>query len=256
MDSTATLKSNLVRLQCTGILETIDERSRQAIDARWSPTEFLTKLLDDELTTRNNRKLERRLHKSHLDPTQTIETFDFSVSSAHEPTIRELALGRFMAQHENILIVGPCGVGKSHLAQAIGHQVCRKGSHVLYQRTDHLLQHIHTPPTEKMRTKRLQKTINTDLLILDDFGLLPLSEPQQNTLYEIICQRYQKRSTIITSNRHFPEWLTVFNNPLIGSAALDRIQHHAIRLTLQGESHRKREFVRRNTPLMPQPANQ
>lgn len=255
MDPAANLKSQLVRLHCLGMLDTLSDRLRQAIDQRWSPQEFLSRLLDDELTTRSNKRLQRRLRKSQLDPSQTLETFDFSASSAHEPTIRELAIAQFLEQHDNILIVGPSGVGKSHLAQAIGHQACRKGHDVLCQRTDLLLQHIHAPVTDKARNRRLRQAINVNLLILDDFGLLPLAPPLQNTLYEIICQRYQRASTIITSNRNLPEWLGIFDNPLIGSAALDRILHHAIKLTLQGESHRTKAFMRRNANL-PTPSTQ
>ena len=164
----------------------------------------------------------------------------------HEPTFRELATCGFLQQHENLFLVGPSGVGKSHLAEALGHEACRKGFEVLYRRTAVLMDWIQSGHGDGTHPKRLKQVGSVQLLILDDFGLTPLSDPQQADLYELICERYEKHSTILTSNRDFNEWPMVFTNPLMGSAAMDRLVHRAVKIVIEGKSYRVDSFVKRS----------
>jgi len=239
------IKTKLSRLKLTGLLEILEERLKEATKGKWSYSHFLEVLFQDEIDRRNHGVLFKRLAKSGLDGQKTLETFDFSFNhKIYETTIRELAICSFIKNHENILIVGPSGVGKSHLGQALGHEAIRKGNDVLFYRTYHLLQFIQNGRSDGTRGKKLSQIIKVPLLILDDFGLQPLNDFQQEDLYEIICERYEKSATIVTSNRDLSEWISIFKNPLMGTAALDRLIHRAINITIEGKSYRADQFMK------------
>ncbi len=252
MDELLTLKPKLTRLKLSGVSETLETRISQAMREKWSFSQFLEMLLSDEVERRDFKQLGRRLTRSGLEPDKTFETFDFRFNPRiHEPTLRELANCQFITKHENAFFVGPSGVGKSHLGQALGHEACRRGYEVLSRRTSLLLSWMQAGRGDGSRERRLKQIGSVQLLILDDFGLTPLSEDQQADLYEIICDRHERASTIITSNRDFGEWPTVFSNPLMGSAAMDRLVHHAVKLVIEGKSYRVESFVKRSKRSSP-----
>jgi DNA replication protein DnaC len=246
MDELVALKPKLARLKLSGILETLTERLTQATAEKWSFTHLLDVLVSDEVERRDFKQLARRLSKSGLDAEKTLETFDFSFNPRiHQPTIRELAIGRFMDKAENVFFLGPSGVGKSHLAQGLGHAMCRKGMEVIYERTSALMDWVVAGLGDGSHDRRLKQVCTVDLLILDDFGLKPLPVAQQEDLYELICRRYERKATIITSNRDFNEWPMVFANPLMASASMDRLVHRATKIVIEGKSYRLESFVRR-----------
>jgi DNA replication protein DnaC len=246
MDDMVSLKPKLTRLKLSGVLETLNGRLEQAMKDKWPYSQFLDSLLSDEVERRDHKQLSRILVRSGLEPSKTLETFDFSFSPRlHEPTIRELAGCGFLERKENCFFLGPSGVGKSHLAQALGHEAARRGREVLFRRTCTLLAWIAAGRGDGSWERRMKQVAATDLLILDDFGLKPLSEEQQSDLYELICDRYEKASIIITSNRDFAEWMGVFSNPLMGSAAMDRLVHRGIKIVIQGQSYRLESFMKR-----------
>lgn len=246
MDELTTLRPKLTRLKLSGISETLPSRISQAMGEKWSFTQFLEVLLSDEVERRDFKQLGRRLNRSGLEPDKTLETFDFRFNPRiHEPTIRELSTCQFVTKHENVFLLGPSGVGKSHLGQALGHEACRRGREVLYRRTSLLLSWLQAGHGDGSHPRRLKQIGAVELLILDDFGLTPLSEDQQADLYEIISDRYERTATIITSNRDFSEWPTVFANPLMGSAAMDRLVHRAMKLVIEGKSYRVDNFMKR-----------
>ena len=156
--------------------------------------------------------------------------------------IRELAQCKFVEQKENIFILGPSGVGKSHLAQGLGHEACRRQIDVKFYCTYALFEWLHQGRGDGSYKKRLTDIIDVPLLILDDFGLQSLTEIQQEDLYQVIAQRYEKHSTIITSNRDVSEWSHMFINPLLGTAAVDRLVHRGIQIIIEGESYRLNQF--------------
>lgn len=226
-----------------GITETLEQRLSEAMKEKWSYSTFFEMMLTDEIERRNHKQLTLRLAKSRLDQNKTMETFDFTFNpKVQAPLIRELSQCGFMERKENIFILGPSGVGKSHLAQAIGHEACRREHDTLFYCTYQLFEWIYAGRGDGTHKRRLAQVIKTPLLILDDFALQTLNEAQQTDLYQLIAERYEKNSTVITSNRDFDEWPSVFTNPLLGSAALDRLIHKGIQIVIEGSSYRLAEF--------------
>ena len=250
MDEMVLLKPKLTRLKLSGVLETFKDRIDQAMKEKWPYSQFLDCLLSDEVERRDHKQLCRRLSKSGLDPAKTLEMFDFSFNPRiHEPTVRDLASCFFLEKNDNCFFLGPSGVGKSHLAQALGHEAARRGYEVLFRRTYGLLQWIGAGRGDGSYDRRMKIATTVELLVLDDFGLKPLNEEQQSDLYELICERYEKAPLIITSNRDFGEWMSVFSNPLMGSAAMDRLVHRGIKIVIEGKSYRVESFVKRSKEL-------
>mgnify|MGYP003565223417 CR=1 FL=1 len=252
MDELVMLKPNLKRLKLTGILESLELRINQAIDDKLSYSTFLNYLLSDEIERRDQKILMKILTRSNLEPNKTFEFYDFSFNTnIPKETIMELATCGFLNKKQVLLFVGPSGVGKSHLAQAIGHEACRRGIEAMFWNTFNLFKWINSGRGDGSYERRMKQIIKLPLLILDDFGLRELKEPQQEDLYEIISEKYEKTSMIITSNRDFNEWPAVFANPLMASAAMDRIVHKAIKFIIHGESYRLNEFVKIHTDIKP-----
>ena len=241
------IKSKLNRLKLSGVTNSLEERLNQAQQGKWSFSQFLDILLADEIERRDHKQLGVRFTKSHLEADKSLETFNFSFNEKiYEPLLRELATCNFIQNKENVFLIGPSGVGKSHLAQGLGHEAIRKGHDVSFYRTHQLFQWIYGGHGDGTHRKRLEQIVKIPVLILDDFGLQVLNESQQNDLYEVICERYEKKSMVITSNRDFNEWFKIFSNPLIASAAMDRLIHRAIKTVLDGKSYRMEEFSKRN----------
>jgi DNA replication protein DnaC len=237
------IMKKLSRLKMPGIAETLEQRLEQAMNEKWSYSMLVEMLLTDEVERRNHKQLTLRLSKSRLDSDKTLETFDFGFNAKIQTAlIRELSSCGFIEKKQNIFILGPSGVGKSHLAQALGHQACRREQDVLFYCTYQLFEWIYAGRGDGTHKKRLAQVIKTPVLVLDDFALQPLNEQQQNDLYQLIAERYEKSSTIITSNRDFDEWPSIFDNALLGSAALDRLVHRGIQIIIEGGSYRLAEF--------------
>ncbi len=206
MENTLILKK-LSRLKMPGIAETLDHRLGQALAEKWSYSTLLEMLFTDEIERRNHKQLTLRLSKSRLDPCKTIETFNFEFNTEISASlIRELCSCAFIEKKQNIFFLGQSGCGKTHLAQALGHEACRREQDVLHYCTYKLLDWIDSGRGDGTYKKRLDQVIKVQVLILDDFGLQPTSEAQQGDLYRLIAERYEKKSTIITSNRDISEW--------------------------------------------------
>ena len=235
------LMPKLRLLKLSGMLLTLDLRAAQAAERQLSATEFLALLLDDELERRAQQHLVHSLALSGCDSLKTISTFDFLAAPGINRTlIQDLAACAFIPRHENILLCGPSGVGKSHLANALAIEALKRDYRVLSRPAYRLLSDLQAARATGAHTRLMTRILTCDLLVLDDFGLQPLSAQAVQDLYEIITERYERGSLIITSNRAFTEWAEVFNNDLLASAALDRLTHHTHTLTIRGDSFRQR----------------
>lgn len=230
---------HLKRLRLSGVLETLETRNQQAIDGQWTYVEFLSRLLEDEVERRAQKQLALRIRRAAIDTTKTLEGFDFSFNpQLNRQQILELATCNYIRRKRNVLLCGPTGVGKTHLAQALTHAACRLGFTALFVNTYRLLQHLNGGRADGTLERRLQTYLRPDLLVLDDFGLKPLQPPGPADLYDIINERYERGSILITSNRALEEWADLFGDPLLASAGLDRLTHRAHVILMPGSSYR------------------
>ena len=205
-------------------------------------------LIQDEVARRDQKKYATRLRRAGFRGHKTLESFDLKANpNLNRAYISELADCRFIEEKVAVLIAGPCGTGKSHLAQAIGHCAVQKGIDVLFFTQAKLLANLHAARATNTYDKRFQTLAKVDLLIIDDFGLKPLKSPQDEDLHDLIDERYEQKSTIITSNLDFSEWGQAFPNKLLGAATLDRLRHNAYRLILEGESYRRLRETKEHT---------
>ena len=235
----------LKKLRLSGVLQTLELRTHQAVEDQLAYPEFLFRLAADEVERRDAGQLVQRLRRACFEQTRTIEDFDFSFNPAlPKAKILDLATCQFIARQENVLLVGPCGVGKSHIAQSIGHRACRAGYSVLYTGADELFTLLRASRADGSHERKLQRFLTPQLLIIDDLGLRPLKDDEPLDLYAIIRQRYERSATLLTTNRAVDELLGLFGDPLLASTAVDRLLHHSHVLTLEGESYRNPQRAR------------
>jgi len=246
MDVKAQLIPKLKALRLSGILETLDVRNRQAIEEKHSFVEFLERLLEDEVERRGQKQLMLRLRRASFLGEKTLEGFDWSFNpTINRQQVLDLATGQWIERKESCLIVGPSGTGKSHLAQALGQEACRRGYDVLFTPAAKMLAHLNGGRADGTYDRRLAGYMRPDLLILDDFGLRPLRGREGEDFYEVIGERYERGSILVTSNRDYSEWAEAFGeNPLLASAALDRLAHRAHLITVTGASYRAQDRAR------------
>lgn len=229
----------LKQLRLSGILDYLGDRNREAIESKLSHIDFLALLVQDEVARREQKKYQLRYRRAGFHSEKTIENFDFafnaSIDKAH---VLELASCRFMEEKTCVLISGPCGTGKSHVAQALGHSAVKKGHDVVFISLARLCQQLFAARATNSYEKKLMYYARVPLLIIDDFGLKPLKSPHDEDLHDLVAERYERAATILTSNLAFEEWGEAFPNRLLGAATLDRLRHGAHMLTLNGKSYR------------------
>jgi len=233
------LENKMRSLKLSGMLDTLELRLSQAQKDNLGFIQFLELLLEDETQHRANKKLASRIHKARFEEEKSLENFDFAFNpkmpSQH---IHDLATCRFIERKESVIFCGPVGVGKTHLAEALGHQACRQGYSVLFTKAGRLLSDLGGGRADDTWEKRLRCYLKPDLLIIDDFALKEFTKTQAEDLYELIDRRYRSSSMIVTANRSPKDWYPLFPNPVIAESALDRLISCSHVITLTGRSYR------------------
>jgi DNA replication protein DnaC len=233
------IQNRLKQLKLAGILETLPVRVKQAEQSNSGYTDFLSTLLEDEYERRQAGSLLKRLKKADFEEEKTLEGFDFSFNpQIPVKRIKQLANCAYIDKRENIFLLGPVGVGKTHIAQALGHIACRMGYDTLYTKAANMFRYLHSGRADNSLDVRIKRYTSAQLLIIDDFGLKPLTGLQSDDFYEVVSGRYIKKSTIFTGNRSLEDWQGLFPDPVIANSVMDRIAHNAHQIVMTGESYR------------------
>lgn len=251
------LHASLRTLKLSGMLDTLDARLAQARAGELGHLEFLQVLCHDEITRRETMAMARRLRQARFEQQVTLEGFDFTTNpKLPAAQIRDLAALRWLTAGESVILYGPVGVGKSHVAQALGHLAIRRGADVRFTKTSRLLATLAGGHADHSFDKRLAELVRPAVLILDDFAMREHTPNQADDLYELVSARAAAaRSMILTANRAPVDWYPLFPNPVVAESLLDRLINTSHQIFMNGPSYRPNK--RPGRPLStPKEANQ
>jgi DNA replication protein DnaC len=233
------LEAKLKSLRLSGMLATLEARLAQARAGELGHLEFLEVLLEDEISRREAKALSERIRRARFEGEATLEEFDFAYNpSLPAPLIRDLGALRFLERGESVLLYGPVGVGKTHVATALGHAACRRGHSVLFMKTSRLLAELAGGRADGSWESRLRRLARVDLLILDDFAMRAFTASQGDDLYELVSERAARGALILTANRSPKDWYELFPNPVVAESVLDRLINSSFHVHMEGRSYR------------------
>lgn len=245
------LDQNLKELKLSIMLGHYPSQVRQAQESGLSYEEFLLSLTEMELRIRGENRLKRRIREAHFPLLKTFEAFNFDAATGLDIRLmRELMNGQYLLDHRNIIFLGKSGTGKTHMATGLGVEACRQGKRVRFITGCGLVNEMIESRSERLLSRMISKYARYDLLIIDELGYVPFSKEGAELLFQVLAQRHEKASVIITSNLGFADWTQVFGEPTLTAALLDRLTYKAHVVTCAWESFRLRESlkVRGNRP--------
>ena len=235
------LKHAMKELRLGQLLPTLGERIALAEKDELPLQDFLLGLFNDEIERRRSASAHRRADSAGLDPDMVFERWDKSAKVTFDRRVlQELVSLRFVEALRNVIVLGPVGVGKTFVANALGHVACRSGFNVRLHRVDSLLRLLKQSRLDNSRDVLMTELCTVDLLLIDDFALEPMTRDESRDIYQLFVERTGRAATIITSNRDTADWLAVFDDPLLGQGAVDRFKNNAYDFVIDGESYRPR----------------
>jgi DNA replication protein DnaC len=245
MKPTDELTRYLTELQLLWPREHAEELAQQAAHDHWTHQEYLTRLLEGECQRRQDNRIQRRIQMARLPVIKTLETFNWSwPTKINRTQIQNLFRLAFLEEHANVIFLGGVGLGKTHLASALAHSACLAGHHVLFVSAVDMLNTLLAAQATHRLQEQLKKYLRPQLLVVDELGYLPLDKPGAELLFQVISQRYERGSIVLTTNKAFKQWPTIFcNDSTLTSAVLDRLLHHAESIVIEGNSYRMQESV-------------
>lgn len=243
------LDTRLRRLRLASMAVAFEAQNAESIKHKHSYLEFLAALVDGELESRDNKGLQKRVKAAHFPTAKTLEDFNFDFQPKLDvKLVKSLATCDFVERHENVILVGQPGTGKTHLSIALGIKACERGYDVRFTTVQELAARLRSAHADNSVEEVVEQYIEPDLVILDELGFTPLDRLLADAFYRIIARRYEQRSLIVTSNKSFESWGEVFPDAVIASAVLDRLVHHAHLVPIVGESFRMKELKARQAP--------
>ncbi len=241
MSKTTDLTPLLKTLKLGAMAATLPERIALARREQLDYASFLEIILSDEVNRRDHRRVETRLHRAGFQEICRLEDFDWTAAITLDRRLLDAAFSlEFLDRREHVLLVGPVGVGKSFLAQALGHAAVRAGHSVRFVHADDYFKAMNQARADHSADKTYRSFLTPDLLILDDLGLHRFTAQQSADLYQLIIDRHRASSFVVTSNRAVDEWLSLFDDPILGNSALDRLANTSYQIVIEGQSYRER----------------
>lgn len=252
---TERLQSYMSRLKLSQMPTTLDRIAEEATAKALGYLDFLERLLEEETQAKHHRNVTLKTQMARFPYVKRLDAFEFGFQPSLDPKrIKELATLRFVEERSNVLFLGPPGVGKTHLAIALGVEAITQGYGVVFTTLAGLLANLERAKAQNKLEERLKALGQPRLLILDEIGYVPLDRWAATCLFQIVCQRYERGSIILTSNKSYGDWGTLFPDPIIASAILDRLLHHSTTIVIKGPSYRLKDKRKAGVALPVEPA--